>query len=296
MKTKLLGLYFSVFASIGVALPNTEVSDFTLWRTDKGKVLSKKFVYDALKPSASFRAKSPHGMLNPEGKVEEWSGNTVRSLFQEFGVKPQETRTEVVILGTDGYLAQMEMKDFFSPDAIVATHMNGEKINPSKGGPQLFFPNQDATLPNELKFEGWGVWYVAAFVIGELPGRLTLTEPSGKSKDIALSYKTKQTRTTPKYYPPGHFRTPFATDPVRMGIVNLKEWIAASAKEPFGHATAYTYYGGKVPIKNDLSEYDLVVAWNDGLIPPKFGGPAQICPKGKISQCTFLVREIVLEK
>ena len=273
-----------------------DVKEFSIYRTEGSKVIHTAFKYDELKPNFSFRAKSPHGILNPEGKVEEWSGRTVRELFTKAGVKPDESKTEVVIIGTDGYLAQMEMGDFFTPDAMLATHVNQSRITPSKGGPQLFFPNLDKTLPKDLLFEGWGVWYVSSFVVGSLPPSITLELPSGKTKSVAIDFKSPQSRTTPKYYPPGHFRTTFETKPVTSSTHNLKEWLKKEAKEPFTKLKALTYYGGTVPISNDLAEYDLVVAWDGKLIAPKFGGPVQICPQGKVSQCTFLVKTLVLEK
>lgn len=288
----LLVLTLTQFAS---ALPNRDVTEFAIFKTDKGKVVSKQYKYDELSPNLKFRAKSPHGMLNPEGKIEEWSGNSIRSLFQDLNIPASEAKTEVTVIGTDGYLAQMELRDFFSPDAMLATHASGKKISASKGGPQLFFPNQDPKLRNELKFEGWGVWYVASIIVGDLPPELTVTSPSGSSKLAKLSFKAPSNRTTPKYYPPGHFRTAFDTKPIKVGVYNLKSWIGEQDKSKFSKAIARTYYGGKVQLGQDLSQYDLVVSWDDALIPPKFGGPAQICPKGKVSQCTFQVKEIVLE-
>lgn len=290
-----IGLLVSILTFQAFGLPNREVTEFAIFRVDRGRVISQRFEYDKLKPNTKFHAKSPHGMLNPEGKIEEWSGNSIRSLLQEIDIAPSDMKTEVTVIGTDGYLAQMELRDFFNPDAMLATHASGKKISPSKGGPQLVYPNQDPTLRNELKFEGWGVWYVAAIIVGDLPPEVSITSPSGTSKVAKLSFKAPSSRTTPKYYPPGHFRTAFDTKPIKVGVYNLKSWIGDHEKTKFSKAVAHTYYGGKVQLGQDLSQYDLVVSWDGALIPSKFGGPAQICPRGKVSQCTFQLREIVLE-
>jgi hypothetical protein len=291
MKRFLLALV----STVAIGMPSADVSEFSIFHQKDGRVEEKRFIYAELEPKFSFSAKSPHGILNPEGKEEVWSGQSVRTLFTLSGIKPAETNQEVVVVGTDGYLAQMEMRDFFNPDAMLATHASGAKIATNKGGPQLFFPNLDPALPEDLRFEGWGVWYVSAFIVGSLPHSVGLRTSKKNSKVVEFPKKGSSFRTTPKYYPPGHFRTTFDTKPVKMGIVPLDQFVRSHGIKEAKKLSVSTFYGRTVPIESNLQDYDLVVTWDGQAIPPKFGGPAHICPKGKVSHCTFMVRELLLE-
>jgi len=277
------------------AVHNQNVTSFSLFYVGKdGQTLEKIFKYDELKSNGSFKAKSPHGMLNPEGKIEEWSGVTVPSLMEKIGKADSKSTSDVTVIGFDGYLAQMEMRDFYNPNAILATHANGVKVAANKGGPQLFFPNQDPSLRKELLFEGWGVWYVTAFIVGDLNPRVPLLSGNGAPKVASLENLKGTTRASTIYFPPGHFRTPVAQKTVNIETQNFYTWLQSQTDKKFEKLQVATYYGDSVPISGKFEDFDIVFRWDGKTIPAKFGGPIHICPKGKVSNCLFFVKSIHL--
>ena len=99
-QTQTVGLCL-LLTSVAFGMLKKDVKQFSIYRAEGAKVFHTPFKYDEMKPNFSFRAKSPHGILNPDGKLDDWSGRTIRELFTNAGVKPDESKTEVVIVGTD---------------------------------------------------------------------------------------------------------------------------------------------------------------------------------------------------
>ncbi len=63
----------------------------------------------------------------------DWSGVLARDLLAI--AKPTETAAHVLLHGSDGYTTNLPLPDFAVPDAILATHWQGEPLTREHGGP-----------------------------------------------------------------------------------------------------------------------------------------------------------------
>lgn len=299
MKTILLVTIALFFPLLSLALPNNEVKDVTIYISENGKVKTKTFHYADFKPTVKFKAKSPHKLLNPESKIQEWAGVTVRSLLESMGRKNPNDTEEAIVIGTDGYFAQMIVKDFFSPDPIIATECDGKPVAADKGGPQIMFPNLDPKMKKELDFDGWGVWYVSAIMVGKFKPQLDLEINGAKPKVISfdpMSPKSETQGPLLMYYPPGNFRTPLSGKKVEVQTQDLLTVLKSEGVAEKKNLKVHTYYNG-VPtnIKDSGEGFNLIYGWDKAAIPSKVGGPIHLCPKGKWANCIFYVRSIEVE-
>ena len=69
-----------------------------------------------------------------------WRGVMTRDLLAL--VRPKDTAAFVVLHSHDGYTTNLPMADFAAPDALLATHWEGEPISRQHGGPmRLIVPH-----------------------------------------------------------------------------------------------------------------------------------------------------------
>jgi hypothetical protein len=215
------------------------------------------------------------------------------------GRKNPNDLDEAIVIGSDGYFAQMIVKDFFNPDPIIATQCDGKPVAPDKGGPQIMFPNQDPKLRKELDFDGWGVWYVSAIMVGKFKPQVEISLKSGKKKMLTFdpsSPKSENQGPLLMYYPPGNFRTPLSGKKVEVQSQDLQTLLKTEGLTEKKSLKVTTFYGG-VPthIKDSGEGFSLIYGWDKAAIPSKVGGPIHVCPKGKWANCIFYVKSIEVE-
>ena len=63
----------------------------------------------------------------------DWRGVKVRDLLDQAGVKDEAGF--VMLLSSDGYTTNLPLMDFAAPDAILATHWQGQPLTQAHGGP-----------------------------------------------------------------------------------------------------------------------------------------------------------------
>jgi sulfane dehydrogenase subunit SoxC len=132
-----------------------------------------------------------HGQLS----CAEWSGVRLATLLEEAGVQPEGKW--VLAEGADaaGMTRSLPMEKIMD-DALVATHMNGERLMPGNGYPmRLFLPGTEGNM--NVKFLRRIKVLPGPTMSRDETSKYTMTRPNGKSSQFNLVMEAKSAITHP---------------------------------------------------------------------------------------------------
>lgn len=92
--------------------------------------------------------------------VKRFDGVLARDLFAVVGVDPEQT-TLVVASALNDYEVLIPMADFYTYDVLLATHMDGEQLQPTDKGPLwVIYPRDEWHQLKDIRYDYRWVWHL----------------------------------------------------------------------------------------------------------------------------------------
>lgn len=293
--TLMIGVVLSFNAH---AVPVKEAKALSWVQAVDGKVTVRTESYEQLKEKCdlTFKAVSPHPMLNPTKKASEWKGLGFKGIVEKFGRKLTGDE-EITLAAADGYAAQLNVRDLTEYEGMIAVFEDGKLIEPRRGGPQSMFPTLDPKLPPDMHCDCWGVWYMTAVILGDLPPILEVQNRKVTKSVRLIENPGTLHKSTPFRTPPGHFKyirvgkAHFIQKNAKVSYESLDKILKTRFQMESKPMVAETYYGKEIPVDNP-AEWNMEYLWQGKPISAKIGGPFHLCHNKRQSDCIFFLKSL----
>jgi len=273
--------------------PVKDIRQLTLIHQHGSQVQIVEMPYAHLEPNSSYTLVHPDTSLNPAKHKQKWSGQFFKSILTKAKINPP-SNSEITIVGSDDYLAQIDFGDVVQFSPLLATHKDDRKIEWREGGASTIFPVH--LHPNSLWFQKahWWVWTVSAVFVGRPSPILsvkkgTITKPFDLSQELGA-----RTKTSNVLNPEGHRKNIAIKGEVKVSYWNLSDFLKTRGVAPSQEIIVETYNGRSEVLKASDS-HELVFLWNGQSIPPSLGGPIQVCVPMKALRCLYFVRSLNIQ-
>lgn len=280
-------LFLISFALIQTANANRDVERLNVVFSPDGKTVQVKTVeYADVSADVSLNIVSPSPQ-NRSRLKQVWSGSLISKILSENSV-PFNAKDIISIAANDQYTSQIFGSDILNHKVIVATLLDGKKLDWIAGGPQTVFPIADKKLHAEYKSHLWWPWYTSAILVGTLPPTLQ-TVFGNQLASISLDKCPNQTEGT-ILYPHGMRRTQAPKNPIeKIRYCTVKNLFG---DKKISSLLLHSYTGVTVEVTKSFEKYKFITGWNEKGISPSFGGPVQACFGENTNECLFLLSKI----
>jgi hypothetical protein len=203
------------------------------------------------------RANPPHRLVNPEHKTFVFEGPELRRLLADTGLG----RARFVYgIGADGYVTMIPAAVVRGHSVLLAVRRDGETLTPTLGEQQVIFPTT-APEPYRSRSAFW-TWYARAFVVGELPNRLSIG-----ARSVALSRLASKAAPA-SYVPPSLVRVDERACP-RVGDLALSDVPGLKGARK---GVARALHKDAIEL-DSLEGYRLLASTTGQALPVSCGGP-----------------------
>lgn len=115
----------------------------------------------------SIKTVNQHPNYLANGLVE-YSGYLTKDILQPFTTK-EVSDQEVLILGETGkYSTSIAYSDLVSKNNLIATDLNGKKLDYSNSGNQIIYSLDSQNENQELKHRNYWCWWVRMFILDDM--------------------------------------------------------------------------------------------------------------------------------